>query len=36
MGQIAKAERAQPYGRYLEQHYTISIVRSVASIGRMI
>jgi hypothetical protein len=34
--QIARAERAQGYSKYLEEHYTIGIVRSVASVGRMI
>jgi hypothetical protein len=34
--QIARAEKAVPYSKYLEQHYTIGIVRSIASVGRMI
>jgi hypothetical protein len=36
LAMVAKAERARPYSRYLEEHYTISIVRSVASVGRMV
>ena len=35
-GQIAKAERAVQYRTFLEQRYTVGIVRSVASVGRMI
>jgi hypothetical protein len=35
-GQIDKAERAVPYSKFLEEKYTIGIVRSVASVGRMI
>ena len=34
--QIARAERAQGYQRYLEEKYTVGIVRSVARVGRMI
>ena len=34
--QIDNAQRAIGYNAYIEQHYTIGIVRSVASVGRMI
>jgi hypothetical protein len=34
--QIARAERAAPYSKFIEDHYTLGIVRSVASVGRMI
>jgi hypothetical protein len=34
--QIAKAERAVPYSKFLEERYTLGIIRSVASVGRMI
>jgi hypothetical protein len=34
--QIARAERAVPYSKFLEQRYTVSIVRNVAMTGRMI
>ena len=34
--QIARAERAVPYSKFIEERYTVSIVRSVASVGRMI
>ena len=30
--QIAKAERAQPYSKFLEERYTAKIVRSVAAV----
>ncbi len=34
--QIARAERAVPYSKFLEQRYTVSIVRGVAMSGRII
>jgi hypothetical protein len=34
--QIDRAERAISYNRYLEEKYTLRIIRSVASVGRMV
>jgi hypothetical protein len=36
LAQIDKAERAVGYHTFIEQKYTIGIVRSVAAVGRMI
>lgn len=35
LAQVAKAEKATSYAAFIEQHYTISIVRSVAAVGKM-
>jgi hypothetical protein len=34
--QIARAEKAVPYSKFLELRYTVSIVRNVAATGRAI
>ncbi len=36
LAQIAKAEKAVPHSKFIEDRYTVSIVRSVAAVGRMI
>jgi Na+/proline symporter len=36
LAQVAKAERATSYAAFVEQRYTVTIVRSVASMSRMI
>jgi hypothetical protein len=33
---IARAEKAQPYRAFIEQRYTVGIVRRVAANGRAI
>jgi hypothetical protein len=36
LAQVARAEKAQPYQLFVEQHFTVGLVRATAATGRMI